>query len=120
MKFGASVQPIALPPSDYEASGVGTIIGWGATTIDNKQSSPDLLVTELEVSPMKGKSLKSHHSKQCFIKFDFIVECVKLWKMTGQQICLGANSRQSACGGDSGGPFIQTVVSKTSRDHHSR
>lgn len=90
-KFNQAVQPVYLPPQGYEATGKGKIVGWGAINNDETVSSSQLLEAEIDVSP--------------------IAECEKYWRMIGQQICLGANSRTNACGGDSGGPFLQTIVS---------
>lgn len=32
-------------------------------------------------------------------------------KITKKKLCLGSKTIQKACAGDSGGPFIQTIVS---------
>ncbi|XP_044740257.1 chymotrypsinogen A-like [Chrysoperla carnea] len=87
--MGPAVQPIAMAPKGFKASGVGTILGWGAINEDHSQSSNELLYTPIPVAPSSDCDIFRAHRP-------------------AEHICLGGKGGGSACGGDSGGPFILT------------
>lgn len=92
LKYNQQVRPISLCPKGYDPTGTGDIIGWGAIDKHETVSSPELLWATTSVSTPE--------------------ECKNFFTIKPTQICLGANVDNNACFGDSGGPFVQNVVSK--------
>ncbi|XP_044739801.1 uncharacterized protein LOC123301132 [Chrysoperla carnea] len=94
LKYNKYVRPIALPPKNYKAKGIGTIVGWGAIDNDEEVSSLALRYATIPVSKKE--------------------ECDEYFEnpLTKNQLCLGVNSKYNACAGDSGGPFVQTIKGK--------
>ncbi|XP_044739155.1 serine protease 40-like isoform X3 [Chrysoperla carnea] len=93
LKYNKYVKPIALPPKDYKAKGDGTILGWG--TIDKAE--------KIQSKVLRYATLPVSKRKHCRKYFDSI---------TKSQLCLGYGTKENACAGDSGGPFVQTIKGK--------
>ncbi|XP_044737923.1 chymotrypsinogen B-like [Chrysoperla carnea] len=88
LKWSASVQKINLPSASFVPSGSGQIIGFGAINNDESVSSRYLLEATVPVSK----------NSDCATFFKQVI--------TDKQICLGYGSKENACAGDSGGPFL--------------
>ncbi|XP_044737924.1 chymotrypsinogen B-like [Chrysoperla carnea] len=94
LKFNKHVSPISLPPADYEPTGEGKILGWGA--IDPKEEIRSQYLREATIHVSTEAECNKHDSPMS----------------AATQICLGVSDKTTACQGDSGGPFMQMINNK--------
>lgn len=93
VEFDQYVKAVCLPQSDFhEASGIGTIVGWG--------EAPPLSTTHYESTPSQ-LLMPIINSSYCYTEFLDIARCASVRNFCGGY----KNQGMAACFGDSGGGF---------------